>query len=145
MRLVAIVLACALSACASTYAANPEDPVDMAAELGNRGKLYVGMGEVCDTAIGGAHREAVTQAIRAEQQNLGVLSGLVERAHRGHASDELAAHMATQMNVHNISAERFCGETLRQARYEISARSQQVQQMPPLAPNPMDYARLWID
>ena len=145
MRLVAIALATALSACASTYVANPDDPVDMAAELGNRGKRYVGMGEVCDGAVGGAHRDAITQTIRAEQRNLGVLAGLVERAHRGHATDELRAHMAAQLSTHGVSAAQFCSEVVSQANDELGARSQQVQRMPAAPPDPMHYARLWID
>jgi|GEM_PF-3177825 len=143
MRLVAIGLACALSACASTYAPNPADPVDMAAELGNRGRAYVGMGEVCDAAAGGAHRQAIAATIRAEQQNLGVLAGLVERAHRGHASDEFRAHMASQISRHGVTPAEFCGEVVRQARDELSARSDQVQNMPAAPPSAMEYARLW--
>ncbi|HYD87986.1 MAG TPA: hypothetical protein VEA80_10960 [Vitreimonas sp.] len=143
MRLVAIGMACALSACASTYAPNPNDPVDMAAELGNRGKLYVGMGEVCDSAVGGAHREAIVQTVRAEQQDLGVLAGLVQRAYSGHATDELAAHMAAQLGVHDIGAATFCAEVVSQARAELSTRADSVRQMPVSPSDPMDYARLW--
>jgi len=144
MRLIALGFACLLSACASTYAANPSDPVDMAAELGNRGQRYVGMGEVCDTAAGGGHRQAIVQTIRAEQQQLGVLSGLVERAYRGRATDELAAHMATQMRTHNVSAAHFCGEVVRQAAVEMSQRTENIQTLT-VTPDPFDYARLWID
>jgi len=123
MRLSALGLACLLAACASTYAANPNDPVDMAAELGNRGRQYVSMGEVCDAQAGGAHRQAVVSAIRAEQIKLGVLSGLVNRAYRGRASEELAGHMQSQMNAQGMSMGVYCETMVRQARAEVADRT----------------------
>jgi hypothetical protein len=126
MRLVALGAVLLLSACASTYAANPNDPVDMAAELGNRGRQYVGMGEVCDTAAGGAHRAAIVHAVQSEQQRLGVLAGLVDRAYRGHASNELAAHMSQEMSAHGVTAPAFCAEVVQQAQAEISQRGMHI-------------------
>src|SRR5262245_46023564 len=77
MRLIALGLICALTACASTYVANPNDAVEMAGELGDRGRDYVGLGEACDTADGGGHRAAIVSAVQMQQQRLGVLADLV--------------------------------------------------------------------
>lgn len=123
MKQIAVVLACLASACASTYAPNPVDPVDMAAALGDRGRAYVGMGEVCDAAAGGGHREAIVQTVELQQQRLGVLAGLVNRAYRGRASEELTAHMQAQMSMHGLSAEQFCSEVVAQADKELTQRA----------------------
>lgn len=130
MKRVAFILACLTSACASTFAGNPNDPVDMAAELGNRGRAYVGMAEVCDATAGSGHREAVVRTIADQQQRLGVLSGLVNRAYAGHASEDFATHMQTQMNAHGLSAERFCGEVVAQAKDELSQRATHILALP---------------
>lgn len=126
MKRIAIGLVCLLSACASTYAANPSDPVDMAAELGNRGQRYVGMGQVCDGAVGAGHHRAIVETIRLEQSRLGTLSGLVNRAYRGRADNDLAVHMSNRMGVHNVSAPEFCAEVVRQARVEMHQRANHV-------------------
>lgn len=126
MRLIALGAMCVLSACASSYVANPNDPVDMAAELGNRGRQYVGMGEVCDANAGGAHRAAIVQALQHQQPRLGVLAGLVNRAYRGRASDELAAHMSQQLSAHGLTAPQFCAEVVQQAQAEATERTTQI-------------------
>jgi hypothetical protein len=123
MRLIALAAASLLSACASTYVANPNDPVDMAAELGNRGRQYVGMGETCDMAAGGGHRLAVERSLQSEQQRLGVLAGLVDRAYAGRASDELNGHMQTQMRTHGLTAAQFCDEVVAQAQTDMNTRA----------------------
>jgi hypothetical protein len=123
MKQIAIVLACAASACASTYAANPYDPVDMAAALGDRGRAYIGMGEACDAAAGAGHRDAIVQTVELQQQRLGVLAGLVNRAYRGRASEELIGHMRAQMRTHRLTAEQFCSEVVAQADEELSQRT----------------------
>jgi hypothetical protein len=123
MKKIAVVLACLASACASTYAPNPADPVDMAAALGDRGRAYVGMGEVCDAAAGGGHRDAIVQTVELQQQRLGVLAGLVDRAYRGRASEELTAHMHTQMSTHGLTAEQFCSEVVAQADKDLTQRA----------------------
>jgi hypothetical protein len=123
MRLSALALACILSACASTYAANPNDPVDMAAELGDRGRQYIGMGEICDASAGGAHRQAIVTSLQTEQVKLGVLSGLVNRAYRGHATDELAHHMRTQMHAQGVTMADYCAAVVTQAQVEVRERA----------------------
>jgi hypothetical protein len=123
MKLKALGLACMLTACASTYAANPNDPVDMAAELGNRGRQYVGMGEVCDGIASVGHRQAVVDTLRTEQAKLGVLSGLVNRAYRGSASDELAQNMYMQMSARGQAPGEFCTAVVTQAQAEMRDRT----------------------
>jgi hypothetical protein len=140
MKRIAIALACLVSACASTYAANPNDPVDMAAELGNRGRAYVGMGEVCDRAAGGGHRAAIVQAVQAQQERLGVLSGLVNRAYRGRATPQLTAHMQAEMGAHGLTPAQFCGEVVAQAEAELSDRATLVLTLSP-QPDLLYYAR----
>lgn len=140
MKRSAIALAVLVSACASTYAANPNDPVDMAAELGNRGRDYVGMGEVCDRAAGGAHRAAIVQVIQAQQARLGVLSDLVNRAYWGRATPELAAHMQAEMGAHGLTPVQFCGDVVTQANAELSQRADYVLTLSP-QPDLMFYAR----
>lgn len=140
MKRIAIALACLVSACASTYAANPNDPVDMAAELGNRGREYVGMGEVCDSAAGGAHRAAIVQVVQSQQQRLGVLAGLVDRAYRGRASEGLVHHMHAQMNAHGLTAVQFCGAVVAQAEADLSERARHILTLS-TQPDLMYYAR----
>jgi hypothetical protein len=123
MKQIAVVLACAASACASTYAPNPHDPVDMAAALGDRGRAYVGMGEACDAAAGGGHRDAIVETVMAQQQRLGVLADLLNRAYRGRASEELIGHMHMQMSTHGLTAEQFCSEVVAQADKDLSQRA----------------------
>jgi len=140
MRLKAIGLACLVSACASTYAPNPNDPVDMAAELGNRGRHYVAMGAVCDAVAGGQYRRTVSDSVRVQQQRLGVLSSLVERAHRGQASPALLASMQDQMRQRGLSAAEYCADMLRQAELETAQRASRILAMTPYT-NTMDLAR----
>lgn len=123
MKQIAVVLACLASACASAYAPNPADPVDMAAALGDRGRAYVGMGEACDAAAGPGHREAIVQTIELQQQRLGVLAGLLNRAFRGQVSEELTNHMHAQMSAHGLTAEQFCSEVVAQADEDLSKRT----------------------
>ena len=131
MKQFAVVLACLASACASTYAPNPADPVDMAAALGDRARDYVGMGEVCDAAAGGGHRDAIVQTVELQQQRLGVLAGLVSRAYSGRASEELTAHMHAQMSTHGLTAEQFCTEMLAQADEDLSKRTEYIRTLSP--------------
>jgi hypothetical protein len=130
MKQIALSLAVLASACASSYAPDPADPVDMAAELGNRARAYVGMGEVCDTATGGAHRAAIVQIVQTDQERLGVLADLVNRAYRGRATEELMGHMRAQMTSHGLSAEQFCTEVVAQAEAELDARTTDVLALP---------------
>lgn len=123
MRALVLALACMTGACASTYAANPNDPVDMAAQLGDRGRQYVGMGEVCDIATSGGRHQAIIEALRHQQQRLGSLSDLVDRAYRGTATEELSTHMQAQMRTHGLSAPEFCDAVVQQARAEFSRRT----------------------
>ena len=123
MKHIAIVLTCLASACASTYAPNPADPVDMAAALGDRGRAYVGMGEVCDAAAGPGYRDAIVQTIEFQQQRLGVLAGLLNRAYRGQASEELTNHMHAQMSAHGLTAEQFCNDVVEQADEDLNKRA----------------------
>lgn len=124
MRAVALGLIVLLSACAGTRAADQSDAVEMAAAFGEAGRAYVGMGEVCDASVGGAHRAAMVQAVQVEQPKLGVLSDLANRAYRGHASPELSAHLQAQTRV--MSAAAFCEGAVRQARADLAARAMQV-------------------
>jgi hypothetical protein len=140
MKRIAFTLVCLASACASTYQPDPRDPVDMAAALGERGRAYIGMGEACDGAAGGAHRAAIVQAIEAQQRRLGVLADLVNRAYRGRASEELVHHMQAQMNAHGLTAAQFCGEVVTQAEAELSQRATYILTLTP-QPDLMYYAR----
>lgn len=140
MKRMAIALAFLASACASTYAANPNDPVDMAAELGNRGREFVGMGDVCDGAAGGAHRAAIVHALQAEQARLGPLAPFVNRAYEGRASAELVHHMHAELNAHGLTANQFCTEVVRQAQAEASERTTHILTLAP-QPDLMYYAR----
>jgi hypothetical protein len=141
MKRIALVLACLVSACASSLAANPNDPVDMAADLGNRASRYVGMGEVCDAAAGGGYRAAIEQTVESQQDLLGPLSGLVDRAYNGRASRELVTHMQSQMQAHNLSAAQFCTEVVRQADADLSQRTAYILMLGNGAPDTMMYAR----
>jgi hypothetical protein len=123
MKQIAVVLACVASACASTYAPNPNDPIDMAAALGDRGRAYVGMGEACDAAAGGGYRDAIVETVVTQQERLGVLADLLPRAYRGRASEELIGHMHMQMSTHNLTAEQFCSEVVAQADDDLSQRA----------------------
>jgi hypothetical protein len=140
MKQITIVLACMASACASTYAPNPADPVDMAAALGDRGRAYVGMGEACDAVASGGHRDAIVQTVELQQQRLGVLAGLVNRAYRGHASEDLIGHMHAQMSTHGLTAEQFCSEVVAQADEELSQRAAYILTLSP-QPDIMYYVR----
>jgi hypothetical protein len=146
MRALVLAAACALSACASTYAANPNDPVDMAAALGDRGAQYVGLGAVCDANAGGEYRSAMAQTVAHEQERLGVLRGLVSRAYRGRPTDALRTHMASQMMQNGLSAAEFCSEAVRQAQADLKNRADYILALstPPLT---MREARDrgWID
>jgi hypothetical protein len=126
MKRLALSLACFASACASTYAANPNDPVDMAAELGDRGRQYVAMGEICDVAAEGAYKQTIVETLQTEQARLGALSGLMNRAYRGTASRELVVHMQAQMSEHGLSASEFCAEVVHQAQTESNLRATQI-------------------
>jgi hypothetical protein len=126
MRLAALGMLVLLSACASTRAADLNDPVDMAAALGDVGQQYVGMGEVCDAQAGSGYRDAIVQTVRSEQRRLGALSDLVNRAYRGHASLELSAHLQAQTSAHNVSAASFCSAVVAQARSDLNARASHV-------------------
>lgn len=123
MRLFALGMILLASACAPTYALNPNDPVDMATDLGNRGRDYVGMGETCDSAAAGGHRAAIVQAVQHEQQRLGVLAGLVNRAYRGHGSEAFAAHLNQQTSAHGLTADAFCAHVVQQAQSDLTART----------------------
>lgn len=123
MKQIAVVLACFASACASTHGPNPADPVDMAAALGDRGRAYVGMGEACDLAAGPGHRDAIVQTIELQQQQLGVLAGLLNRAYRGRNSEEFTNHMQAQMSAHGLTAAQFCSEVLVQANEDLGKRT----------------------
>lgn len=131
MRLRAIALACLLGACASTYAAHPNDPVDMAAELGNRGRQYMAMGEVCDAAANGAYRQAVAEALHAQQQRLGVLAGLVQRAYRARATHEHMALLQTEMRAQGHSAAEYCSAMVRRAQVEAQQRTAHILTLSP--------------
>lgn len=139
MRQAAFGLVVLASACA-TYAPNPNDPVDMAAELGNRGRYYMAMGEVCDTAAGGQYRQMMADTIGAQQQRLGVLSDLVDRAYRARASAEHAAHLQAQMRERGYSAAEYCSELTRQAEAEARDRAMRILATPH-GINTMDFAR----
>jgi hypothetical protein len=123
IRVLALAAACTLSACASTYVANPNDPVDMAAALGDRGAQYVGMGAVCDANAGGDYRRTMTELVALEQNRLGVLRGLVNRAYHGEATDALRAHMQVEMAENGLSAAEFCSEAVQQARVDLNQRA----------------------
>jgi hypothetical protein len=140
MKQIAVVLACLASACATSYAPNPADPVEMAAALGDRGRAYVGMGEACDAAAGAGHRDAIAQTVELQQQRLGVLAGLLDRAYRGRASEELVGHMHMQMSMHGLTAEQFCTEVVAQADEELSQRATYILTLRP-QPDIMYYVR----
>lgn len=123
MRLIALALVCALSACASAFVANPNDPVDMTAELGNRARDYVGMGEACDATAGDGHRATIVQEVRAQQQQLGVLAELVNRAYRGHATPELTARVRADA--------QSCEGLAAQAQGDLSQRTMSILSMRP--------------
>jgi hypothetical protein len=126
MRLIALGLLVLAAGCVSTRAMNPTDPVDMAAELGDLGWQYVGMGEVCDAQVAGGRRAAIVQIVQNEQQRLGALSDLVNRAYRGHATPELSAHLQAQTSAHQVSTAAFCAAVVAQARADLSARATHV-------------------
>jgi hypothetical protein len=126
MRLMALGMMVLLSACVSSRVADINDPVDMAAALGDVGQRYVGMGEVCDAQAGAGYRAAIVQTVESEQQRLGALSDLLNRAYRGHASPELSAHLQQQASAHNVSAASFCSAVVAQARSDLNVRANHV-------------------
>jgi uncharacterized protein YijF (DUF1287 family) len=131
MKRLAIVLTALASACATALEPNPADPVDMAADLGNRARHYVGMGEACDAAAADGYRASIVAIVEKQQERLGVLADLVNRAYRGRATEDLIQHMQTQMSTHQISASAFCDEVVVQAATDLDARATHVLTLTP--------------
>lgn len=126
MRALVLAAAFLVAACASTYAANPDDPVGMAGALGDRGAQYVGLGAECDARAGGEYRRTMSEIVDAEQARLGVLRGLANRAHRGQPTDALRAHMQAEMLENGLSAAEFCSEAVRQAQADLGRRTDRI-------------------
>lgn len=95
----------------------------MAAALGDRGERYMGLSSVCDRVGGGDYGERMAQLIARQQDRLGMLRGLVNRAYRGQPDEALRTHMQQQMARHQLTATQFCDAALRQAQEEFSQRT----------------------
>jgi hypothetical protein len=119
----------------------------MAAALGDRGAEYMGLAVLCDGAAGADYSGEMVRIIAREQDRLGVLRGLVNRAYRGEPSDELRAHMHGQMTQHRVTASQFCDAALSQAQADLSRRVDVVLALD--APPPLTLAsardRGWLD
>lgn len=141
MRVFALAAVCLLTACASTYTPDPRDPVDMAGDLGNRAREYVGLGDVCNTrSPGGLYRQVILETVEAEQAALGPLGGLMERARRGRATPEREAFVSERMLAGGYSAAEYCNEMVVEAQAVISNRAAQIRSLS-ARPDLMQYAR----
>jgi len=141
MRVFVLAAVCLLTACASTYTPDPRDPVDMAGDLGNRAREYVGLGDVCNTrSPGGIYRQVILESVVEAQEALGPLGGLVERAHSGRATPARDQFVATQMFAGGYSASEYCNEMVVEAQAVIANRTADIRRLS-ARPDLMQYAR----